>query len=59
LTAIALICTDDMGEYVLNKPEEVDESFDDMTLIVSFHVYGSKNNRSWNYRFVLCPSSGI
>ncbi|KAM0752884.1 hypothetical protein T439DRAFT_323492 [Meredithblackwellia eburnea MCA 4105] len=34
MQTIALICTDDTGEGVLPKPEEPDERFDDMTLIV-------------------------
>lgn len=33
MQTIALICTDDTGEGVLEKPEEPDERFDDMTLI--------------------------
>ncbi|GAA5822173.1 hypothetical protein JCM10212_002977 [Sporobolomyces blumeae] len=34
MQTIALICTDDTGEGVLEEPEEPDERFDDMTLIV-------------------------
>ncbi|GAA5997106.1 hypothetical protein JCM5350_005383 [Sporobolomyces pararoseus] len=34
MQTIALICTDDTGEGVLSKPEDPDERFDDMTLIV-------------------------
>ncbi|KAK4701080.1 hypothetical protein P7C70_g5154, partial [Phenoliferia sp. Uapishka_3] len=34
MQTIALICTDDTGEGVLPEPEEPDERFDDMTLIV-------------------------
>ncbi|GAA5893506.1 uncharacterized protein JCM6883_003541 [Sporobolomyces salmoneus] len=34
MQTIALICTDDTGEGVLPKPEDPDERFDDMTLIV-------------------------
>ncbi|GAA5894625.1 hypothetical protein JCM5296_002912 [Sporobolomyces johnsonii] len=34
MQTISLICTDDTGEGVLDKPEEPDERFDDMTLIV-------------------------
>ncbi|GAA6024936.1 hypothetical protein JCM11491_000961 [Sporobolomyces phaffii] len=34
MQTIALICTDDTGEGVLPRPEEPDERFDDMTLIV-------------------------
>ncbi|GAA5843841.1 hypothetical protein JCM3766R1_005942 [Sporobolomyces carnicolor] len=34
MQTIALICTDDTGEGVLAKPEDPDERFDDMTLIV-------------------------
>ncbi|GAA6041170.1 hypothetical protein JCM8097_004150 [Rhodosporidiobolus ruineniae] len=34
MQTIALICTDDTGEGVLDEPEEPDERFDDMTLIV-------------------------
>lgn len=33
MQTIALICTDDTGEGVLDEPEEPDERFDDMTLI--------------------------
>lgn len=36
MQTIALICTDDTGEGVLEKPEEPDERFDDMTLIGEF-----------------------
>ncbi|GAA5820659.1 hypothetical protein JCM11251_003100 [Rhodosporidiobolus azoricus] len=34
MQTISLICTDDTGEGVLDEPEEPDERFDDMTLIV-------------------------
>ncbi|GJN90882.1 hypothetical protein Rhopal_003896-T1 [Rhodotorula paludigena] len=34
MQTIALICTDDTGEGVLDEPEDPDERFDDMTLIV-------------------------
>ncbi|GAA6050321.1 hypothetical protein JCM3770_002961 [Rhodotorula araucariae] len=34
MQTIALICTDDTGEGVLNEPEAPDERYDDMTLIV-------------------------
>lgn len=33
MQTIALICTDDTGEGVLDEPEDPDERFDDMTLI--------------------------
>ena len=33
MQTIALICTDDTGEGVLDQPEEPDDRFDDMTLI--------------------------
>lgn len=33
MQTIALICTDDTGEGVLDEPEEPDDRFDDMTLI--------------------------
>ncbi|BGP02413.1 SNF2 family helicase [Rhodotorula toruloides] len=34
MQTIALICTDDTGEGVLPEPEDPDEEYDDMTLIV-------------------------
>ncbi|GAA5921661.1 hypothetical protein JCM3775_001751 [Rhodotorula graminis] len=34
MQTVALICTDDTGEGVLDEPEEPDERYDDMTLIV-------------------------
>ncbi|BGP25055.1 hypothetical protein JCM10295v2_003975 [Rhodotorula toruloides] len=34
MQTIALICTDDTGEGVLPEPEDPDEDYDDMTLIV-------------------------
>ncbi|GAA5999891.1 hypothetical protein JCM10207_005958 [Rhodosporidiobolus poonsookiae] len=34
MQTIALICTDDTGEGVLDEPEDPDDGFDDMTLIV-------------------------
>ncbi|TNY23571.1 SNF2 family N-terminal domain-containing protein [Rhodotorula diobovata] len=34
MQTVALICTDDTGEGVLDQPEEPDERYDDMTLIV-------------------------
>lgn len=33
MQTVALICTDDTGEGVLDEPEEPDERYDDMTLI--------------------------
>jgi len=33
MQTVALICTDDTGEGVLDQPEEPDERYDDMTLI--------------------------
>ncbi|KAK4048336.1 hypothetical protein OIV83_004858 [Microbotryomycetes sp. JL201] len=34
MQTIALICTDDTGEGVISKPEDPDDRYDDMTLIV-------------------------
>lgn len=36
MQTIALIVTDDTGEGVIEKPEEPDERYDDMTLIGTF-----------------------
>ncbi|GAA5967788.1 hypothetical protein JCM11641_005766 [Rhodosporidiobolus odoratus] len=59
MQTIALICTDDTGEDVLDEPEDPSEEFDDMTLIVcplsvasnwtdQFHQHVGKKRLSWH-----------
>ncbi|GAA5925522.1 uncharacterized protein JCM15063_005048 [Sporobolomyces koalae] len=60
MQTIALVCTDDTGEGVLKKPEEPDERFDDMTLIVcplsvasnwtdQFQQHVGKKRMNWHF----------
>ncbi|BGP16641.1 hypothetical protein JCM10213_000443 [Rhodosporidiobolus nylandii] len=60
MQTIALICTDDTGEGVLDEPEDPDERFDDMTLIVcplsvasnwtdQFQQHVGKKRMKWHF----------
>ncbi|GAA5865684.1 hypothetical protein JCM8547_002749 [Rhodosporidiobolus lusitaniae] len=60
MQTISLICTDDTGEGVLDEPEDPDERFDDMTLIVcplsvasnwtdQFQQHVGKKRLSWHF----------